>query len=198
MPVKNILVSAEIVENKIFIIRNQRVMLDRDLSELYGVPVKTLNQSVKRNALRFPADFMFQLSKQEFCNLKSQIVTSSWGGIRKLPYAFTEQGVAMLSSVLHSKRAILVNIQIMRIFTKLRKIFSTHQDLQIKIEKLLCKQITQAGHLAEHDKHISVIFEAIKQLVQENKYIHMRLTYEEEKEKNKKWGFQPPVKKTNP
>ena len=144
MSTKNVLISAETIESKIFIIRNKKVMLDRDLAELYGVPVKMLNQAVKRNLLRFPEDFMFQLSKQEFSNLKSQIVTSSWGGIRKLSYVFTEQGVAMLSSILHSKRAILVNIQIMRTFTKLRKILFTHQDLQIKVEKLLRQQIVQA------------------------------------------------------
>ena len=197
MSVKNILVSAEIIENKIFIIRNQKVMLDRDLAKLYDISTGTLNQAVKRNTKRFPIDFMFQLNNKE----TQEVITNCYN-LKNLkyspvnPYAFTEQGVAMLSSVLNSERAIMVNIQIMRIFTKLRKLLSTHQDIQIKIEKLLRQQITQAGHLAEHDKHISAIFEAIKQLLQNDNVINKRLSYEEEKEKNKKWGFQPPATKT--
>jgi DNA-binding TFAR19-related protein (PDSD5 family) len=122
-------------------------------------------------------------------------VISSWGGDRGLPYVFSEQGVAMLSSVLNSKKAILVNIQIMRAFTRLRKIFLTHQDLQIKIEKLLRQQIRQAGCLSEHGRHISTIFDAIKQLLRNDAEIKKYLTYTEKKEKNKKWGFQPPERK---
>ncbi len=114
----NSLLSEETIANKIYFIRNQKVMLDRDLAALYGIETKVLNQAVKRNMSRFPEDFMFQLTEIEFQNLKSQIVTSSWGGSRKLPSAFTEHGVLMLSSVLKSDKAIQVNIQIMRIFTK--------------------------------------------------------------------------------
>lgn len=112
----NSLLSEETIANKIYFIRNQKVMLDRDLAALYGIETKVLNQAVKRNMSRFPEDFMFQLTEIEFQNLKSQIVTSSWGGSRKLPSAFTEHGVLMLSSVLKSDKAIQVNIQIMRIF----------------------------------------------------------------------------------
>jgi len=106
-------ISVEVVATKILFIRGKRVMLDSDLARLYGVQTKKVNQAVKRNIERFPIDFMYQLTREEVMNLKSQIVTSSWGGVRKLPYVFTEQGVAMLSSVLHSKRAVQVNIAIM-------------------------------------------------------------------------------------
>ena len=115
-------IPTETLMNKIYVIRGVKVMLDTDLAELYGVETKVLNQSVKRNSKRFPEDFMFQLSTPEFEILKSQFVTSSWGGARKLPFAFTEQGVAMLSGILNSDRAITVNIQIMRIFTNMRKL----------------------------------------------------------------------------
>ncbi len=114
----------ELIQSKIYEIRGQKVMLDRDLAEMYGVATKVLNQSVKRNIDRFPEDFMFQLKNEEWVNLKSQFVTSSWGGIRKLPYAFTELGVAMLSSVLNSKTAIQINMGIMRAFVAVRQIIS--------------------------------------------------------------------------
>jgi len=110
----------EIITSKIYLIRDRKVMLDEDLAELYGVTTGNLNKAVNRNATRFPDDFMFQVTKEEFDNLIFQFGTSSWGGRRKLPNAFTEQGVAMLSGVLHSERAITVNIQIMRVFTKSR------------------------------------------------------------------------------
>src|SRR3990172_9734556 len=129
--------SVESIQQKIFIIRGQKVMLSFDLAALYGVETKVLNQAVKRNIERFPRDFMFQLSRAEFQILKSQIVTSSWGGVRRAtPYAFTEQGVAMLSSVLRSNRAIAVNILIMRAFVKLREILSTHKELAHKLAQL--------------------------------------------------------------
>jgi len=118
---KEITISENLVANKIYLIRDKRVMLDKDLADLYEVETRALNQAVSRNTERFPEAFMFQLNQQEFEILKSQFVTSSWGGTRKLPYAFTEQGVAMLSSVLRSKKAIQVNIQIMLVFTKPRK-----------------------------------------------------------------------------
>ena len=147
----------EAVISKIFIVRGKKVMLDKDLAALYDVETKALNQAVKRNLLRFPADFMFQLSEQEFENLRSQIVTSSWGGRRTLPYAFPEQGVAMLSSVLNSERAILVNIHIIRIFTKLREMLLTHKDILLKLEKLERKAM-------QHDGDIKLIFKYLKEL----------------------------------
>ncbi|MBU3933892.1 MAG: ORF6N domain-containing protein [Candidatus Omnitrophica bacterium] len=149
------LISAEKIGNKIFQIRGKRVMLDRDLAELYQVPTKALIQAVKRNRSRFPRDFMFQLSKKEFANLRSQFVTSSWGGRRYLPYTFTEQGVAMLSSVLNSERAIKVNIQIMRAFVNLRRIALTHVGLKRKIESMEKK----------YDVQFQIVFKAIKRLI---------------------------------
>lgn len=114
----------EIIESKIIFLRGKKVILDKDLAFLYSVPNKRLNEQVKRNSKRFPEDFMFQLNNQEFKILKSQFATSSWGGIRKLPYAFTEHGILMLSSVLNSNRAIQINIQIMRIFVRIRQILT--------------------------------------------------------------------------
>src|SRR3989344_9652427 len=122
MTIMNIQLPDETIYRKIFVIRDQKVMLDNDLAELYQVDTKRLNEQVKRNNDRFPVDFMFQLTKSETNNLKSQFATSSWGGKRKPPYAFTELGVAMLSSVLNSERAVQMNIYIMRAFVKLRKI----------------------------------------------------------------------------
>jgi phage regulator Rha-like protein len=125
------IVPQEIIENKILLIRNKKVMLDSDLAHLYDVETKVLNQAVKRNVSRFPHDFMFQLTKVEYDSLRSQIVTLKRGQHRKyFPYVFTEQGVAMLSSVLHSERAIQVNIQIMRTFAKIRQMMVTHEGLR--------------------------------------------------------------------
>ncbi len=132
-------------------------MLDRDLARLYCVETKALKQAVRRNIDRLPDDFMFEPNTDEFNNLRSQIVTSGWGGARYFPMAFTEQGVAMLSSVLKSKRAIQVNIQIMRTFTQLRKMLSTNEDLKKKIESMEKK----------YDKQFQIVFEAIKQLLSE-------------------------------
>ena len=122
-------VSEEIIVEKIYIIHGQKVMLDKDLTEMYGVEVKRLNEATRTNLTRFPKDFMFQLTQDEWNNLKSQIGTSSWGGIRKLPYTFTEQGVAMLSSVLNSEIAIQVNIQIIRLFTKMKQMILDNKYL---------------------------------------------------------------------
>jgi phage regulator Rha-like protein len=154
----NILIIEEIIQNKIYLIRGQKVMIDSDLANLYQVETKVLNQSVRRNINRFPEDFMFQLDNKEETNLKSQFVTSSYGGKRKPTFAFTEQGVAMLSSVLRSDRAIQVNIQIMRIFTNLRQMILTQKDLQEKIENLESK----------YDEHFRVVFDALRQLIQED------------------------------
>ncbi len=149
----------ETIQQRIFIIRGHKVMLSTDLAILYGIETRTLVQAVKRNIERFPDDFMFQLSKLEFSSLKSQIVISSWGGLRRsLPYAFTEQGVAMLSSVLRSGRAIQVNIAIMRAFVKLREILSAHKELAQKLVELEQK-------IERHDKEIKGIFEAIRRLM---------------------------------
>ncbi|MFA5780117.1 MAG: ORF6N domain-containing protein [Elusimicrobiota bacterium] len=149
------LVLAERIENKIYFIRGQKVMIDHDLATLYGVETKVLIQAVKRNLERFPEDFMFLLTEKEFKILRSQFVTSSWGGRRYIPYVFTEQGVAMLSSVLRSKRAIQVNIQIMRTFTKLKSLLATHKDLQRKIEEMEKK----------YDQQFRVVFDAIRALI---------------------------------
>ena len=136
MPQNLIIIPAERIVSKIYIIRNRKVMLDKDLSELYGVKTKSLNLAVKRNLKRFPEDFMFKLDKEEFKNLRSQIETSSWGGTRYEPLVFTEQGVAMLSSVLNSDRAINVNIQIIRTFTKIRELLATNEALQRKVMEM--------------------------------------------------------------
>ena len=133
-------------------------MIDKDLASLYGVETRNLNKAVNRNIERFPEDFMFQLSKEELENLMFHFGTSSWGGTRKLPYVFTEQGVAMLSCVLRSKRAVKVNIQIMRAFVRLRQILSVHKEFEMKLREL-------EGKLEEHDADIHDIFEAIRQLM---------------------------------
>jgi hypothetical protein len=152
-----LLVPQEVIESKILLVRGKKVMLDRDLAKLYRVPTGRLNEQVKRNIERFPEDFMFQLTREEFENWKSQIAISNSlkMGLRRKPYAFTEQGVAMLSSVLNSKVAIQVNIQIMRTFTRLKEIIMTHKDLQRKIEEMERK----------YDREFKVVFEAIKQLL---------------------------------
>ena len=151
------IVPIERLANKIYAIRDTRVMLDRDLAELYGVETKALKQAVRRNIKRFPEDFMFELSKEEFTNWRSQFVTSNHDkmGLRYSPMAFTEQGVAMLSSVLNSERAIQVNILIIRAFTKLREMLSTHEDLRRKVEAMERK----------YDLQFKVVFDAIKQLI---------------------------------
>jgi len=157
---KRSVISAEQVEGHIYLLRGEKVMLSTDLAELYGVEPRTLIQAVKRNRDRFPKDFMFQLNKAEFENLKSQIVISSWGGLRRsTPYAFTEQGVAMLSSVLRSKRAVQVNIAVMRAFVKLRTVVAAHKELAAKLTELERK-------LTDHDGHLQTLFEAIRQLIE--------------------------------
>lgn len=127
----------QIIQNKIYEIRGQRVMLDRDLAEMYGVETKRINEAVKRNLKRFPDDFVFRINHQEFTNLKSQIATSSWGGVRKLPYAFTEQGVAMLAGVLNSDAAVRANIVIMRAFVRMRSyLATTPETLAARLESI--------------------------------------------------------------
>jgi len=150
------LISVESIALKILIIRGKRVMLDKDLALLYGVKTRQLTRQVRRNMERFPDDFMFQLSKEEFRDLMCHFGTSNRGGTRKLPYVFTEQGVAMLSGVLRSKRAVRVNIQIMRAFVKFRRLLLTNDNLRRKIEEMERK----------YDKQFSIVFEAIKQLLE--------------------------------
>jgi len=157
---KELSIPEEIITSKIYLIRKQKVMLDSDLAELYQVETRRLNEQIKRNADRFPDDFMFQLTKEEWEHLMSQNETSSWGGRRKLPYAFTEHGVLMLSSVLNSKRAIAVNIHIMRVFNKIRKMLLTHKDLLFKMNALESK-------VSNQDKTIKQIFIYLKQLIKE-------------------------------
>jgi len=151
------LIPGEIIERKIFLLHGQKVMLSPHLAKLYRVEIRALIQAVKRNIERFPEDFMFQLTTEEYENLKSQSVISSWGGRRHPPYAFTEQGVAMLSSVLRSKRAIQVNIAIMRAFVKLRQALATHKELAHKLKSLETR-------IERHEADIRDIFEAIRQL----------------------------------
>ncbi len=145
--------------SKIYLIRDEKVMLDSDLAELYGIETRRLNEQVKRNIERFPIDFMFQLTDSEFQNLKSQFATSSWGGRRKLPYVFTEHGVLMLSSVLNSKLAIKVNIQIMRIFTKVREMLTDNLSLKLEIEEIKKK-------LDSQDKNIELVFSYLDELIE--------------------------------
>jgi len=149
----------ELVATKILFVRGKKVILDKDLAEMYGVETFNLNKAVKRNIDRFPEDFMFQLTMEEYKNLIFQNGRSSWGGRRHLPYAFTEQGVAMLSSVLKSKRAIWVNIAIMRAFVKLRELLLTHKELAEKLEELERKHQL-------HETDIQAIFEVIKKLLE--------------------------------
>lgn len=137
----------ENILSRIYVIRGEKVMLDSDLAELYGVETKVLKQQVKRNINRFPDDFMFQLSKDEFTDLRSQFVTSSWGGLRYSPFAFTEQGVSMLSSVLNSERAIKTNIQIIRLFTKMRKLILSQKHLYDKIVNIENRVDLHAGQI---------------------------------------------------
>jgi hypothetical protein len=150
------LVPIERIERQILLIRGHKVMLDQDLADLYGVETKALNQAVQRNLDRFPEDFLFQLTPDEFANLRRQSGTSSsWGGRRYPPFAFTEQGVAMLSGVLKSPRAVLVNIQIMRTFVRLRQMLASHKDLAQKLAALEKK----------YDAQFKAIFDAIRQLM---------------------------------
>jgi len=152
------IIPSELIERRIFILRKQKVLVDKDLAILYNVETRALIQAVKRNPDRFPSDFMFQLNDKEFKLLKSHFVISKRGGTRSRPYAFTEQGVAMLSSVLKSKRAVLVNIEIMRTFVKLRKLIGDNKYLLKKIKEI-------EKNTLKHDLQIKTIFDAIKELM---------------------------------
>ncbi|RED24942.1 ORF6N domain-containing protein [Flavobacterium cutihirudinis] len=166
------LLSEETISNKIYFIRGQKVMLDIDLAELYEIETRVLKQAVKRNISRFPEDFMFELSQSEFVNLKSQFVISSWGGIRKLPSVFTEHGVLMLSSVLKSDKAIQTNIQIMRIFTKVRQMLLDTTEIKVDILQIQKK-------LENHDKNIELVFSYLDELTEkkENESERVKIGY---------------------
>ena len=170
------IVPMERIANKICVIRDKKVLLDRDLAELYSVETRVLNQAVRRNLKRFPEDFMFELTRDEIMRI-SQIVTSSKIKYSKRVHAFTELGVAMLSSVLNSERAIQVNIRIMRAFTQLRQMLSTHEELKIKIEAMERK----------YDRQFRVVFDAIKQLIDTESKPKKKIGFEV-KESNSKYG----------
>ena len=163
-PPKQLPIPAQSIERRIYLIRSQKVMLDSDLAELYQVPTKSLNLAVRRNPDRFPADFMFQLTKEEFENLRFQFETSSsgYGGRRYLPYAFTELGVAMLSSVLNTERAVQMNILIVRAFVRLREVLATHKDLAAKIEKLETGQRDHAVAISLVAKDVEDLANSVK------------------------------------
>jgi len=185
----NELMPIERIESKIYQIRGQKVMLGQDLAELYGVHTKALIQAVKRNHERFPADFMFQLTwaeterlrsqfvtlKSGKSNLKSQFVTSSWGGRRKLPYAFTEQGISMLSSVLNSRRAIEINIMIMRAFVRLRHVLATNKDLSYLFREL-------KGKVDRHDTEIGLIIRTMERMIAVEAKPKRRIGFKAEKD----------------
>lgn len=157
----------ETLMSKIYLIRDQKVMLDSDLAELYGVETRRLNEQVARNADRFPDDFMFRLNETEFASLMSQIATSKRGGRRKLPYVFTEHGVLMLSSVLNSKQAIMVNIQVMRIFTRIRKMFLDNLELRTEIDIIKKK-------LDNQDKNMEIVFRYLDELIEKSDHSQER------------------------
>ena len=152
---KKLITSVEQIESRIFLIRGQKVMLDADLAELYGVETRRLNEQVSRNSERFPEDFMFQLTDEEFANLKSQFATSSWGGRRKLPYAFTEHGAIMSASVLNSPRAVEASVQVVRAFVRLRQMLSSNAELSRKLATLEKK----------YDIQFKAVFVAIRELM---------------------------------
>lgn len=156
---KKLIVPDEIVISKIYYIRDQKVMLDSDLAELYGIQTKRLNEQVNRNIDRFPEDFMFRLNEEEFQHLRSQFATSRWGGRRALPLVFTEHGVLMLSSVLNSKQAIEVNIQVMRIFTRIRQMLADNTEIRLEVEKIKNK-------LDNQDKNMEIVFKYLDELLE--------------------------------
>ncbi len=157
---KEIIIANEIIESKIYLIRGQKVMLDNDLAELYGIETKRLKEQVRRNLNRFPEDFMFELTKEEQAILRSQFATLKQGRFSKyLPFVFTEHGVLMLSSVLNSERAIEVNIQIMRIFTRIRQILTDNLNIKLEIEEI-------KKHLQNHDKNIELVFNYLDELIE--------------------------------
>jgi hypothetical protein len=171
----SMMIPEEVIMSKIYLIRGLKVMLDKDLAELYEVETKALKQAVRRNMDIFPEHFMFELTEDEFSHLRSQIVTSSWGGQRYLPFVFAELGVLQLANVLKSKRARNMSIRILEVFIKMREMLTTHKEILGKIEKIIEK-------LGEHDEQIVIIFEYLKQLEQAKQQ-------EEEQQNRKRIGF---------
>ncbi len=165
-----------VVMEKIYVIRGEKVMLDHDLAELYGIETKQLKRAVRRNIDRFPEDFMFELSSEEFNDLRSQFGTSSWGGARYLSMAFSEHGVLMLSSVLNSKRAIKVNIQIMRVYVHIREMILTHKDLLQQMDSLDKK-------VAKQDEKIALVFQYLKKFIDVQEKPKKRVGYKRKDEK---------------
>lgn len=173
-----LMIADEVIISKIYFIRGQKVMLDKDLAELYHVTTGNLNKAVSRNLKRFPDDFMFQLNEKEFKNLMFQNGISSWGGTRKLPFAFTENGMAMLSGILNSDWAIEVNIRIMRIFTRIAKMLIDNTELRLAIEEIKKK-------VDNHSKNIEIVFQYLDELLEKK----------EKPKPNKQIGFTLPKKK---
>ena len=175
---EKIAIPDELIHNKIYLIRGQKVMIDRDLAKLYGVETKCLKRQVRRNIERFPKDFIFEMSKEEFQHWRSQFVTSNVSdkmGLRYVPFVFTEQGVAMLSSVLNSQKAIAVNIKIIRVFTKIREMLSHDLRVKLEIEEIKKK-------LSDHDKHIELVFKYLDKLLEkkENEETRRRIGYKKD------------------
>jgi hypothetical protein len=167
---ENLILPEDAIINRIYLIRGKKVMIDRDLASLYDVETKQLKRQVKRNLERFPEDFMFEMTKEEFDRWRSQFGTSNAEkmGLRYAPFCFTEQGIAMLSSVLNSKTAIQVNIQIIRIFTRMREFLANHSELLLKMEQFEKALLKQREINNKHDEDIEIIFEALKRLLKTN------------------------------
>jgi phage regulator Rha-like protein len=172
---REISINSHLIQNKIYLIRGQKVMIDRDLAEMYDVETRRLKEQVRRNIDRFPEDFMFELTDEEFENWRSQFATakSDKMGLRIKPFAFTEHGVLMLSSVLNSERAVQVNIQIMRVYSKMKEILLDHKEILLKLEKLEKK-------VGKHDSEIRLIFQVIKNLVNEPKQPKNRIGFKKD------------------
>jgi len=181
---KSIAITDETVINEIYHIRGKKVMLDRYLAEMYGVGTSQLKRQVKRNIDRFPADFMFEMNKEEFQNWRSQFGISKEDkmGLRYAPFCFTELGVAMLSSVLISKTAIAVNIQIIRIFSRIREVLLTHKDILIKLEQVEKRMLNQDENMKKHEEVIQLIFTALKQLLNPPEEPRKRIGYKSNNE----------------
>ena len=165
---KSLVLPDEVIINKIYLIRGQKVMIDRDLAQLYGVETKQLKRQVRRNRDRFPADFMFQMNKKEFDNWRSQTGTSNTTdkmGLRYAPFCFTEQGVSMLSGVLNTPTAIEVHIRIIRVFIKMKEMLMTHKDILLKLEQIEKKMLKQDGRMKKNEEDIQLIFDALKELL---------------------------------
>jgi len=179
---ENLILPEDAIVNRIYLIRGKKVMIDRDLATLYGVETKRLKEAVRRNSNRFPEDFMFEMTKDEFENWRSQIATSNSEkmGLRYAPFCFTEQGVAMLSSVLNSETAIEINIQIIRIFTRIREFLANHSELLLKMEQFEKALLKQREVNNKHDEDIEIIFEALKRLLKTDPEPRKRIGFKPE------------------